>query len=182
MILKNVKINKFFIVLSMLVVAFGSALLMLVNTGYRFNYSHSAPIGVWKVNLYDKNLKIGNFMEICPPDTSIVKLFLKKGYLKNGSCPSGSIPFLKPLVALPGDTIEVSLSGVKINGKLLNSTGVKIGMPITEGTFIVKNDEAWFISNFDPSSFDSRYFGPISYKDIIGTAQPVFIFKNKRAN
>ncbi|WP_275450238.1 S26 family signal peptidase [Bartonella vinsonii] len=42
----------------------------------------------------------------------------------------------------------------------------------------LQKDIAWFISSFDPVSFDSRYFGAVPITNIMGSAKPILTFQN----
>ncbi|GAA5110012.1 conjugative transfer signal peptidase TraF [Bartonella raoultii] len=159
--------------------AIGCLILFALSQGFRINYSHSAPIGIWKVNYFQKEMRTGKFMEVCPPDVPIVKVFVEKGYLQSGACSSGAIPFLKPLVAVSGDVVQVTERGISINGHLLKNSqrnGGVAGVP--NGEYHVAEGYAWFISSFDPVSFDSRYFGAVPITNIMGSAKPILTFQN----
>jgi conjugative transfer signal peptidase TraF len=77
---------------------------------------------------------------------------------------------MKPIAALPGDTVEVELDGVRVNGLFIaNSKPITVdpkgrSMHPRLGRFKVNPGEVWLVSHFHPKSFDSRYFGPIPIK------------------
>ncbi len=85
------------------------------------------------------------------------------------------IPFIKRVVALPGDLLKIEKGSVFVNGRqatesyIRNSNKVKaysLGMPeitIPEGKLFVLGD------NRDNSN-DSRVFGVISTSDVVGKA------------
>jgi conjugative transfer signal peptidase TraF len=91
-------------------------------------------------------------------------------------CPNGSAPFLKPIVALPGDLVSVSDQWVAVNGRRIKGTE-RIGdvqIPrIAIGDYRVPADHVWLVSNHHPRSFDSRYFGAVKVSAILGLAKPV---------
>ncbi|WP_435896241.1 conjugative transfer signal peptidase TraF (plasmid) [Bartonella heixiaziensis] len=166
-------------ILTLCTIALACFVLFAVSQGFRINYSHSAPIGLWKVNYFQKKVRRGELVEVCPPDVPIVKIFIEKGYLQSGACPSGSVPFLKPLVALAGDEINITEKGISVNGHLLKNSQRRGGVSsMPNGKYLVEEGYAWFVSSFDPVSFDSRYFGAVSIMNIIGSAKPILIFKN----
>ncbi|MCL6230379.1 S24/S26 family peptidase, partial [Bartonella bilalgolemii] len=102
-------IKQFVVGFTLCFLASACCILFALSQGFRVNYSHSAPRGLWKVNYFQKDLKKGRFMEVCPPDVPLVKMFVDKGYLHSGVCPSGSIPFLKPLVAVSVQGTQITL-------------------------------------------------------------------------
>ncbi|AQX20926.1 Signal peptidase, peptidase S26 [Bartonella sp. CDC_skunk] len=70
---------------------------------------------------------------------------LTKGYLRSGVCPSGSISFLKPLVAIAGDVVHVTEKGVSVNGSLLKNSQKKEGLSsLPKGKYRVQEGYAWF--------------------------------------
>lgn len=89
---------------------------------------------------------------------------------------------LRRVVAVPGDTILITSTTVEVNGVTLNEqsyTGIAPGQPesqligkttLTDGEYFVLADSrlAW-------SSSDSRSFGPVPRKNIIGRAEFVFL-------
>ncbi|EJF82641.1 conjugative transfer signal peptidase TraF [Bartonella rattimassiliensis] len=167
------------VIISLCSITIGCFVLFAFSQGFRINYSHSAPIGIWKVNYFQKEMRRGKFMEVCPPEVPIVKMFIEKGYLQSGACSSGAIPFLKPLVAISGDIVHVTEKGISVNGHLLKNSKKKRGvLGIPNGEYRVLEGYAWFISSFDPVSFDSRYFGAVPVMNIMGSAKPILTFQN----
>ena len=82
--------------------------------GIRVNASSSLPIG-----LYIKtSARRANLVEFCPPEP-FASFSKGRGYRPSGSCPDAAEPLMKPVVAAEGDIVEVSASGVAVNGRLL---------------------------------------------------------------
>jgi conjugative transfer signal peptidase TraF len=90
---------------------------------------------------------------------------------------------LKPVTARPGDIVTVAHHVVYVNHHLLANSriysqdGLKRAMPqLADGEYIVKPGTLWAVSTYNPHSFDSRYFGPISDKEVIHHVVPVLFF------
>ncbi|MEB2158954.1 conjugative transfer signal peptidase TraF [Xanthomonas perforans] len=153
--------------------------------GYRINATASAPIGLWRVTFDAAPLEHGAMVSICPPPTAIVKAVAAKGYLGPGQCPVGTEPLLKPITALPGDLVTVSLAGVAVNGHQLKNSRARpsvLGLrPMQQGTYTVAPRTLWLISSYSADSFDSRYFGPVSDDAIQGYASPVLVVGEMKA-
>jgi len=82
---------------------------------------------------------------------------------------------LKEVAAIAGDIVEVTNSGMFVNGGFIeNSLPLdKQELPRLRGCFEVKDKEIWvFGSGASPElaqySFDSRYFGAISTQRVTG--------------
>jgi signal peptidase I len=87
---------------------------------------------------------------------------------------------LRRVIAVPGDTITVTATSVEVNGALLDEsayTGITPGQPespvigkwtLGQGQYFVMAD-----NRFGGQS-DSRYFGPVTQRNIIGRAEVVY--------
>src|SRR3990172_1352590 len=91
------------------VIAYGAGVI-----GVRLNLTGSAPVG-----LYIVSNASGAFVEFCPP-TNWGALSVERGYRRaSGRCLDQGEPLLKPIVANPGDLVEVTATGVSVNGMLI---------------------------------------------------------------
>ena len=87
---------------------------------------------------------------------------------------------LRRVIAVPGDTIVVTATSVEVNGVLLDEsayTGITPGQPespvigkwtLGPGQYFVMAD-----NRFGGQS-DSRYFGPVTQRNVIGRAEVVY--------
>ena len=154
--------------------------------GYRFNFSPSMPIGVWKTDSTKKEDSIlkGKVVLTCLPHHSdVYNLVLKHKLLPKGSCDDGTAPLLKPIAATKGDIVIINNHCILVNDQvIINSTALepnkfKANLPLLrEGKYIVNEDEVWLISKHHTHSLDSRYFGAIGKEDIIAVIQPVWVW------
>jgi conjugative transfer signal peptidase TraF len=149
--------------------------------GIRPNFSDSAPVGLWIERPITSPLRHGMMIGICPPHTvPLVRLFLEDGTLPYGDCPKKWL-LLKPIQALPGDTVQISHGNLAtVNGIPLSNTISSDSLPAwPDGEYKVKPGEVWIFSSYSDRSFDSRYFGPVRIADIRGEAHPLFIMKGE---
>ena len=144
--------------------------------GLRVNTSPSLPIGLYKITADGT----GSLVEFCPPEP-FAALSLVRGFRSAGSCPDGGAPLLKPIIARPGDLVEISSRGIAVNGVLLANTAPLTqdsrGRPLKTwryGSFVVATRTVWVASSYNSHSFDSRYFGPISTLRIRDRLRPLF--------
>ena len=136
------------------------------------NRTHSLPVGLYYWS--DVPIKKGSIV-LFKPDQSIgpEQLGIERGY------EAQKLPLLKRVVALAGDMVSVSSSGVIINGQLLpNSAPLshdEAGRPLAMAQldqFRLGTDQA-FLMGVTPTSWDSRYFGPVLLSRCSGSFIPV---------
>lgn len=92
-------------------------------------------------------------------------------------CPEGTgCDFIKRVLAVPGDTVEVKENAIWVNGEKLDEPYIPDDFEILPGMFtkdrvVSLNDDEYFVSGDNrPYSSDSRAWGPISKNDIVGKA------------
>lgn len=148
--------------------------------GYRLNFTASAPIGLWREIEDAPILSRGMLVSVCPPDAQIVGVMRDNGFLRAGDCPTGTVPLLKPVVALPGDLVEVAPEGaVSVNGRRLTNTAPVAGIvAYPPGQYAVAEGTVWLFSSYDKRSFDSRYYGPVPAANIRSRVIPVLVDGN----
>jgi len=162
------------------------------------NVSESLPVGLyWTGSLpqpginagestsgtlgSDLSLEVGMIVSACLPP-QVATSALDRGYLPEGSCPSGVAPVGKIIAALPGDTIDVTDSGSFVNGALLPKSAPLLhdskrrAMPRLRGRFILPVETAWLYSRHSPRSFDSRYYGAVPLSGVRGQLFPLLTF------
>src|ERR1700735_2635691 len=105
--------------LAMLAVSGGALAFMLtgVNFGLVFNYTHSAPFGLY-IEI-PKPAKTTHdpapYVFFCP-DIRWPSLRGQPNYRSPmWTCPDGFAPLIKPVVAWPADMVETTPTGLKVN-------------------------------------------------------------------
>lgn len=146
--------------------------------GVRVNTTPSLPEGLYLTSALDGVPRRGMIVEACLVPT--VSAFAQaRGYVGHGSCEDGSMPLLKPVVAVPGDVVEVAADGVQVNGvvvvppAVINDGAGRPLRPIPPGTYRVGRGEVWLLSDYNRYSFDSRYFGAVPVAQLRGKAKPL---------
>lgn len=147
--------------------------------GYRYNESPSVPLGIYRYT----DRTDAPFIAICPTGVA-ESLTVERGYRAKGlGCPDGHVPMLKPVTAKPGDLITIAAHGVFLNHRLLKNSTIhprdmsNRPLPrLAQGDYTVQPGTFWCVSPYNPYSFDSRYFGPVSKAEILHYAVPVFTF------
>ncbi len=115
-----------------------------------------------KVTYYTRNPERGDVVVFTPPV-------------------SETDEFIKRVIAVPGERVMVKGGKVYINGNLLNEPYLKDSLITNEATFLkegieftVPDGKYIVMGDNRPNSSDSRYWGPITKKDISGRAWVVY--------
>ena len=133
--------------------------------------SPSIPPGwYWTTSL--DSVIVGYPTLICYPQDA-VSFAVDRGYFRpdsswtKGRCPQTFVELIKPLAALPGDTVTVTRDSLRVNSRPWISAHVHEfdskdrPLPNAIGTHVLKGGECFALSIWHPRSFDSRYVGPI---------------------
>lgn len=153
----------------------------------RLNLSPSEPMGLWSVQSYKMGepLRIGEIVALCPSlPAGYDYSWLGHDQVAN-ACGSGGTPYVKTVVAGPGDVVHESRHGVTINGAPLpdsrplpfTTSKPQIILPQWRGTITLEAGQYWAYGAGDPRfSFDSRYWGPFKQSQVRSIAHPILVF------
>ena len=145
--------------------------------GLRVNGTDSEPIGIyWAIS---KTPARGDFVFALPPANPLFKLTKERGYLAAGTC-----GLIKQVAALSGDRVTIGVQGVQVNGVLLKNSAPRpadeAGRPLRAyelSDYALRSEEVLLMSDYNPASFDGRYFGPLSKTTIQSVIVPVITWK-----
>jgi conjugative transfer signal peptidase TraF len=166
--------------ISLLALTFGGGTLALALVaawaGLRLNDSPSMPTGLY---VRTSSESIASLVVFCPA-APFAQLSVERGYRSRGNCPDGAEPMAKPIVARPGDIVELSATGMAVNGRLLQNTPPlatdTTGRPLPHwpfGRYVVAPGAVWVASSYNSRSFDSRYFGPVAASQVREHVRPL---------
>ena len=129
-----------------------------------WNVTASAPTGLYLV-LHPSTLRRRQMVAARVPLAFRI-MAAKRGYIPS------SVPLIKQVVGVPGDTIcgvgrTVRLSGKTILGRLPLDAAGRL-MPQWQGCMKLGTDDYFLANPAVASSFDGRYFGASKAADIIG--------------
>lgn len=117
--------------LSLVLIGLITAGLILTLTGLRINTSNSIPKGLYWISA-EKNLK-NQYVIFCPKDTELFREALHRGFINKGFCPGGFGYLMKKVVALEGDFVSSTETGVFVNDKLLPMSKPQMVITLQEG-------------------------------------------------
>lgn len=138
-----------------------------------YNPTDSVPRGWYRVGSIDKtaSLHVGSIVLARLP-ADVASFAGQRGYLPSG------VPILKRIGAIAPQSVCVREQAVRVNGAVVATTRTHDGAlrplqawpqcrPLAGG-------ELFLLSDTNPASFDSRYFGPIAASDVLGIARPLW--------
>jgi len=130
-----------------------------------YNKSQSAPVGWYRI---DKTaaVKRGVMVAAFAPEDARL-LAHERGYLPS------HIPLIKTVWAVGGEEICSEEGVVRAPNRpdiyALAQDGSGRDMPSWTGCITLREDEIFLVSTDVQTSFDSRYFGPVPVKNVLGT-------------
>ncbi|MBI1246116.1 MAG: conjugative transfer signal peptidase TraF [Alphaproteobacteria bacterium] len=135
-----------------------------------WNASASTPIGLYELDP-SRDLKVGEIVAITPPKP-LAAFMVRRGYIGRG------VPLLKHIAALPGQRVcrfgtRVSVDGMPVANALVSD---RLGrpLPVWQGCRRIAKGELFLLNASVRDSFDGRYFGALSIRNVIGMATPIY--------
>jgi type IV secretory pathway protease TraF len=166
------------LVLSLVVLGMSLLLALWVGRGPRLYVaiSTSMPRGLYWRSAYDPKvpLRHGDLVLVAVPDAIRMMLARVEPTLMD-------IPLLKPVAALPGETICLTGAQVQINGVAMAhrmvATSQGFPLPWPDGCWVLAPDEFFPLSTYAPNSIDGRYLGPVVITQILGRMTVLWVTK-----
>lgn len=139
--------------------------------GLRLNLTGSLPVGVY---LASRAAPTRDAIVLSCLRPNVAAFAKERGYVpRGGGCPGGVLPVGKPIVAVAGDTVTVTPTGLLVNGRPVpNSQPLaadRQGRPLPRlavGRYVVRPGALWVVSSYSRYSFDSRYFGAVETRQV----------------
>lgn len=149
------------------------------DSGARINTTKSIPRGLYWTSA--DPVGKGAYVLFCPPQAGVFAEAKARGYLAAGFCPGDYGYLMKKVLAAKGDTVSVTAEGVLVNGELLPQSAPRAvdgaGRPMPRyqaDRYTLGDNEVLLMSDASATSFDARYFGPVTRSHIETVIKPVF--------
>ncbi len=164
--------------------------LLAATTGLRLTYNTSAslPRGIYRIQPLERPPRRGEAVGVCLT-RGAARLALARGYVH----PEGLEPYVygvrcgariavigKTVAGVPGDVVEVSPTGVRVNGAAFRHGTITPrdhrGRPVPHarwGRWTLGAGEYWLQSPYAAASFDSRVFGIVGREQIMDLRVPL---------
>lgn len=169
------------------VLAFAGLFLVICGiawgSGVRYNHTESYPLGFWMLSDDYKAGDKGQLVIFCPGTEKVFSEAKERGYLSDGYCGSGIAPLLKKVIAVEGDQVVITRSGISVNGEFVagsqpfSKDALGRDLPFKETNLILANAQVVLYSDYHSRSFDSRYFGVVDGGQIEGVITPVWTWE-----
>jgi conjugative transfer signal peptidase TraF len=165
--------------IALTVCSFAAFVVVAMLAGVRINTTPSYPLGVYLMT--NDPIEKGSLVIFCPTDNAAFRLARERGYIGAGFCPDGYGYMIKKILAVKNDRVETSAIGVSVNGRLLpnskpmdtDSDGQSLPH-IGVNTAALDDHSVLLMSDYNPKSFDARYFGLVDKSKIISVIRPVW--------
>ncbi|MFS2024877.1 conjugative transfer signal peptidase TraF [Massilia sp. CT11-137] len=146
--------------------------------GARVNTSRSIALGLYWTS--ERPARKGEYVLLCPPQVGAIEEARRRGYLAAGFCPGGYGYMMKRILATGGDAVTVDAVGVRVNDVMLPFSVPLVtdraGRPMPRlrtSRYVLSASEVLLMSDVSTTSFDGRYFGPVSRAQIRTVIVPV---------
>ena len=144
--------------------------------GLIWNASGSLPVGLYRLEP-TRAAAAGDLVAYRPrPEWS--RAFAARGYLPDG------VPLLKPIAAAAPSVVcreglRVTIDGATV-AKTLEKDRAGRPLPRWSGCITLGPQAVFLLAPDVPDALDSRYFGPVDRRDLIGRIVPIRIRDNRR--
>ena len=138
-----------------------------------YNPTDSVPRGWYQVGSIDSAaaLRVGSIALARLP-FDVAAFAAQRGYLPNG------VPILKRIGAMAPQSVCVREQVVLIDGAVTATArthdGARRPLQAWQHCRPLADGELFLLSDTNPASFDSRYFGPIAASAVLGIARPLW--------
>lgn len=139
-----------------------------------FNTTASVPIGFYWVD--GDAPGVGDLAVVRPP-RALAWWLAQRRYL------SLNVPLLKEVAAVEGSRVCGARGVISIDGQAVGTARAKDhwgrGLRPFEGCRTLETEDVFLFNGAAPASLDSRYFGPLHRRDIVGRAHVLWTWEQR---
>lgn len=122
----------------------------------------------------------GDILAFCLEDP-YKTIGLHRLYIEKGQRCHGATPLIKEIIAIPGDNVVLTNQYIEVNGitypyktLYVDSMGRKLGT-YPHGNYF-NTQGYWLIGTHALNSWDSRYWGPVSKRQVLYQLKPLLVW------
>jgi conjugative transfer signal peptidase TraF len=135
-----------------------------------WNASASVPLGLYRIQ-HAATPRVGELIAV-RPSPALARFMAERRYVEDG------VPLLKPVAAERGAAVcrvglRVTIDGRAVADALAQDRFGR-ALPRWSGCRRLAGDELFLIAPAHRDSFDSRYFGPVNARQVLGRAVPLW--------
>ncbi len=153
--------------------------LCIYSFDIRFNITSSIQKGAYKLTKDNTDISKGNIILFCLKDKYSV-IAKERKYLSQGKCANNLSPIGKHVIASYKDKVRITTEGIYVNGIHIKNTRPLShdieGRELSNAEIdkILDQDE-FIVASTKIDSFDSRYYGIVKRKEILGKLQELLL-------
>ncbi|RJE84214.1 S26 family signal peptidase [Paracoccus onubensis] len=148
----------------------GALSLLDITPRLIWNATASVPIGFYALLPVD-TLTLSDLVAVDPPQ-ALARFITARGYT------GADVPLLKQVAALPGQEVcrsgkTVAIDSIAVATALSRDSRGR-DLPVWQGCRLIGRGEIFLLNASVRDSLDSRYFGPLPARSVIGQAVPLW--------
>ena len=138
-----------------------------------WNASASLPLGLYRIEP-GTSVRVGE-LAAARPSPALERFMAERRYVER------NVPLLKPVAAASGATVcrtgpRVTIDGHEVATALAHDRFGR-ALPRWSGCRMLGPNDIFLIAPGSATSFDSRYFGPVTRGQVIGSAVPLWTWR-----
>lgn len=145
----------------------------------RYNVSASMPEGLYAIMPRRLGFGVGSWVAVCVPP-AVERFARRRRYLDTGSCRGGGAPLLKVVVAVGPARLRLLHGRLTVDRVSVPGCGSRLArdsegrpLPFVPPPADLRAGDV-YLCGLSPRSYDSRYFGAVPSRGILGRAIPLW--------
>jgi signal peptidase I, bacterial type/conjugative transfer signal peptidase TraF len=141
------------------------------------NVTPSMPMGIYVRE--DGEVHRGDTVAFClaEPDKTIG---INRGYVAKGHICQGTDPLIKQVIAIPGDTVQLTDQSIRVNGVIYGyhtfyADSRHRPLAVYPRGNYAPSHGYWLVGTHSAQSWDSRYYGAISRSQMLYKLKPLWL-------